>query len=47
MRGDHRESAGDALITLWHQSVLLHQEMSFAYDRSARFSGSGPGMMRR
>ena len=33
MRGDHRESAGDALITLWHQSVLLHQEMSFAYDR--------------
>ena len=33
MRRDDRESPGDALVTLWHQAVRLHQEMSLAYDR--------------
>jgi hypothetical protein len=33
MRGDDRESAGDALITLWQRAVRLHREMSLAYDR--------------
>jgi hypothetical protein len=32
MRGDDRESAGDALITLWQRAVRLHQEMCLAYD---------------
>jgi hypothetical protein len=33
MRWDDRESAGDALITLWQQAVRLHREMCLAYDR--------------
>ena len=33
MRWDDRESAGDALVTLWHRAVRLHQEMCLAYDR--------------
>jgi hypothetical protein len=33
MRWDHRESAGDALTTLWQRLLRLHQEMCLAYDR--------------
>ena len=43
MRRDYRESAGDALLTLWHQAVRLHQEMSLAYDRIGETRRERPG----
>ena len=43
MRRHHRESGGDALITLWHQAVRLHQEMSLAYDRIGETRRQQPG----
>jgi hypothetical protein len=43
MRRDYRERAGDALITLWHQALRLHQEMSLAYDRIGETRRERPG----
>ena len=43
MRGDDRESAGEALITLWQRAVPLHREMSLAYDRIGETRRQQPG----